>query len=298
MIPKKLFAIVFSIIIIANALCGCVAKENINEESRTTIASSDILKNIPPFTDKPYVTINDNIPAFSKEDITADCFESYSPLDSLGRCGIAMACIGLETMPVAERQYIGNVKPTGWHTIKYDIVNGKYLYNRCHLIGYQLTAENANKLNLITGTRYMNTDGMLPFENLTCDYIKETLNHVLYRVTPIFEGDNLVARGVQMEALSVEDNGEGVCFNVFVYNCQPGIDINYTDGSSAYLDNAEMQTGEHYYGYIINTNTKKIHDINCPHVNSIKNYNQEKSTLTIEELLNNGYTKCKYCNPD
>ncbi len=207
---------------------------NTNELASSTVVSFD-LKSIPEYKDDPYVIINDNIPDF--QNITeTEGYEEYSELDSLGRCGVAFACVGEETMPTEDREAIGQVKPSGWQTVKYDNVDGKYLYNRCHLIGYQLTGENANKKNLITGTRYMNVEGMLPFENQVSDYIDETGNHVLYRVTPIFEGNNLVANGVQMEAKSVEDDGEGVCFNVYVYNVQPGIEIDYSDGSSKLKD--------------------------------------------------------------
>ena len=188
---------------------------------------------MPPYSGSPYVVINGNVPDFSAEELSAEPFEVYSPLDFLGRCGTACANVGLELMPTEERGDIGSVKPTGWQTAKYDIVDGGYLYNRCHLIGYQLTGENANEQNLITGTRYLNVEGMLPFENLVADYVKETGNHVRYQVTPIFQGVELVARGVQMEAMSVEDDGAGVCFNVFVYNVQPGITIDYATGESS-----------------------------------------------------------------
>lgn len=190
------------------------------------------LSEIPEYSGSPYVEINGNEPDFSKSDFTADSFETYSELDSLGRCGAAYANVGQDLMPTGPRSSIGQVKPTGWHTEKYDNVDGKYLYNRCHLIGYQLTAENANKKNLITGTRYLNVDGMLPFENMVVDYIHETGNHVLYRVTPVFEGNNLVASGVEMEAESVEDRGESISFHVFCYNVQPGIGIDYATGDS------------------------------------------------------------------
>ena len=193
---------------------------------------SDSVSNVPEFSNSPYVVIHDNIPEFDEADKTVEAYEFYSDLDRLGRCGYAMACVGVELMPTEERGNIGQVKPSGWHTVKYDFVDGKYLYNRCHLIGFQLAGENANKANLITGTRYLNVDGMLPFENLVADYVKETENHVLYRVTPVFDGDNLLARGVQMEGWSVEDNGEGICFNVYVYNNQPGVKIDYKDGTS------------------------------------------------------------------
>lgn len=193
---------------------------------------SESVQSVPAFSGDPYVIINDNIPEFSRSDMTTDAYEYYSALDALGRCGYAMACIGLDIMPTEDRGSIGQVKPTGWQTVKYDFVDGKYLYNRCHLIGYQLTGENANEQNLITGTRYLNVEGMLPFENLIADYVKETGNHVLYRVTPIYDGSNLVARGVQMEAISVEDNGAGICFHVYAYNHQPGVVIDYATGES------------------------------------------------------------------
>jgi len=193
---------------------------------------AESVEEIPDFSDVAYVAINDNIPFFMPEEITDESYEYYSELDELGRCGVTMACIGVDIMPTEDRGEIGSVKPTGWQSVKYDIVEGKYLYNRCHLIGFQLAGENANKKNLITGTRYLNIEGMLPFENLVADYVKETENHVLYRVTPLFDGDNLVAHGVLMEGYSVEDEGEGVCFCVYAYNAQPGIDINYATGES------------------------------------------------------------------
>lgn len=190
------------------------------------------LDSVPPYDGRPYVELDGNEPAFDQGELTERSFETYSSLDALGRCGPAFACVGRDLMPTEERGSIGQVKPTGWHTVKYDVVDGKYLYNRCHLIGYQLTAENANEENLITGTRYLNVEGMLPFENLVADYVRETDNHVLYRVTPIYAGAELVARGVEMEALSVEDAGEAVSFHVFVYNVQPGVEIDYATGDS------------------------------------------------------------------
>ena len=192
------------------------------------------LDSIPEFDGSiPYVVINENIPEFAESYYTTESFESYSELDNLGRCGVAFANISKETMPTEDRGDIGSVKPSGWQSVRYDNVDGKYLYNRCHLIGFQLSGENANEKNLITGTRYMNVEGMLPFENEVADYVEETDNHVLYRVTPIFEENNLVASGVQMEAESVEDRGDGVKFNVYVYNCQPGITIDYATGESS-----------------------------------------------------------------
>ena len=190
------------------------------------------LSSIPAYSGSPYVTLNGGTPTFSKAELKTQSYEYYSNLDKLERCGVVHACIGRDIMPTEERGSIGMVKPAGWHTVKYDCVDGKYLYNRCHLIGYQLSGENANEKNLITGTRYMNVDGMLPFENMVANYVENTGNHVLYRVTPIFEGDNLVASGVQMEAKSVEDDGVGICFNVYVYNNQPSIEIDYLTGNS------------------------------------------------------------------
>lgn len=204
-----------------------------HQQSQTESPSADSPEEIPPYSGEAYIAINGNVPFFVEEEITAESYEEYAELDELGRCGVTVACIGIDIMPTEDRGDIGSVKPSGWKSVKYDIVEGKYLYNRCHLIGFQLAGENANKRNLITGTRYLNIEGMLPFENLVADYVKETENHVLYRVTPIFEGDDLVAQGVVMEGYSVEDEGEGVCFCVFAYNVQPGITIDYATGDSS-----------------------------------------------------------------
>ena len=198
----------------------------------TPPAETYSMENIPPYDGTPYVVLNDNQPSFTAEDMTDVSYEFYSDLDELGRCGVTEACIGRDLMPTEKRGDISSVRPTGWVQAQYDFVDGKALYNRCHLIGFQLTGENANDRNLITGTRYLNVDGMLPFENLVADYIKETGNHVMYRVTPVFNGDDLVAQGVQMEAASVEDSGEGVLYNVFCYNVQPGVEIDYATGES------------------------------------------------------------------
>jgi endonuclease len=210
---------------------------NQNVQVSESIQTSFSLADIPEFDGKtPYVIINNNEPDFPEEDFNSNSFEKYSELDSLGRCGTAYANVSKDTMPTEARGEISKVKPTGWHTVKYDCVEGKYLYNRCHLIGFQLTAENANKQNLITGTRYLNVDGMLPFENQVAEYVKQENGHVLYRVTPIFEGNNLVANGVQMEAESVEDKGEKVKFNVYAYNVQPNIKIDYSTGNSELIE--------------------------------------------------------------
>ena len=195
-------------------------------------SSSSNMEDIADYNGNSYVIVNDNNPYFKEEEYTTDIFEKYSELDSLGRCGVAYANISKELMPTEKRGSIGSIKPSGWHTVKYDHIDGKYLYNRCHLIGYQLTGENTNEKNLITCTRSMNTKGMLQFENMVTKYIKDTGNHVLYRVTPVFEGNNLVATGVEMEAYSVEDNGKGIKFNVFVYNIEDGIIIDYKTGDS------------------------------------------------------------------
>ena len=198
----------------------------------TPPAETYSMENIPPYDGTPYVVLNDNQPSFTEEDMTDVSYEFYSDLDEPGRCGVTEACIGRDLMPTEKRGDISSVKPTGWVQNQYDFVDGKSLWNRCHLIGFQLAGENANECNLITGTRYLNVEGMLPFENLVADYVKETDNHVLYRVTPAFQGTELVARGVQMEAYSVEDSGDGVCFNVFCYNVQPGVEIDYATGDN------------------------------------------------------------------
>lgn len=276
-------------LLLSLVLTGCPALETSTE----TLSFS--LEDIPAFSDEPYVVINDNQPDFPEEDQATNSFESYSPLDALGRCGVAYANVGVDLMPTEERGDIGQVKPTGWHTVKYDIVDGKYLYNRCHLIGYQLTGENANEENLITGTRYMNVDGMLPFENMVADYVQETENHVLYRVTPIFEGENLVASGVQMEAWSVEDDGEGVCFNVYVYNNQPGITIDYATGES-WLTEEGQATGEEA-DYVLNTSSKKFHLPDCSGVSSMSESNRQDYTGAREDLIAQGYSPCGICNP-
>ena len=269
------------------------------------------LASVPAYSGQPYAIVNDNKPYFTDADLTAVSFETYSDLDSLGRCGVAYASVGKDLMPTEERGSIGQVKPSGWHTIKYDNVDGKYLYNRCHLIGYQLTAENANEKNLITGTRYLNVQGMLPFENMAADYVKETGNHVLYRVTPVFEGSNLVASGVLMEAESVEDKGEGILYCVYVYNVQPGININYATGDSsasgtnktaeteqatqAVTQAASQQTSTE--SYILNTNTKKFHRPSCSSVKQMKESNKKSSSESRDALIAAGYDPCKKCNP-
>ncbi len=193
----------------------------------------------PAYGGEPYVLINDGKPRFRRWQITKEPFERYGELDRLGRCTTAFACIGQDLMPEGPRGSIGAVKPTGWRQVKYPGIideDPPYLYNRCHLIAFQLAGENANERNLVTGTRYMNVTGMQPWENQVAAYVRRTGNHVMYRVTPVFEGQELVCRGVQMEAWSVEDQGAGICFNIFVYNVQPGIEIDYRTGNSEAIE--------------------------------------------------------------
>ncbi len=278
-------------------------------------SSKVVLSEIPAYSGRPYVVINDNVPSFNKYELTTKGYETYASLDNLGRCGGAVASCGREIMPKPEeeRGSISAVKPSGWVQAQYDCVSGKYLYNRCHLIGWQLSAENANKRNLITGTRYMNTEGMLPFENMVADYIRETDNHVAYRITPIYDGSDLVAKGVQMEAYSVEDDGDGICFNVFCYNVQPGVEIDYTTGKSwsaegvgvtqkpaddyaSWVDvETTKQTNVITGQYVLNTNTKKIHKTHCHHINRMNESNKQSYSGSIDDLYSQGYTTCGTC---
>ena len=283
---KKKAARAVWILAAALLLGGCA-------EWETRVQPGVDLSDLPAYSGEPYVVLNDNVPDFPEEDRTTVSFETYSELDELGRCGPAYANVGQDLMPTEKRGSIGQVKPSGWQVAKYDCVDGKYLYNRCHLIGYQLTAENANEKNLITGTRYLNVTGMLPFENLVADYVKETDHHVLYRVTPIFEGENLVASGVQMEAWSVEDQGEGVEFNVYCYNVQPGITIDYATGAST-LNSVEGAVEAHY---VLNTNTRKFHLPSCSSVADIRSAYRQDYTGTRADLTAQGYAPCKRREP-
>ena len=266
------------------------------------------LLGVPYFSGNPWVAVNGNEPTFTAEEITTEGYEFYSELDSLGRCGYVMACVGREMMPTEDRGDIGSIKPTGWVQKQYDgnLVSGGNLYNRCHLIGFQLTGENANKKNLITGTRYMNWDGMVEFENMIADYVKETGNHVMYRVTPMFYENELVARGVHMEAYSVEDNGEGISFNVYAYNVQPGITINYATGeswlSSEQGGNTDTEqtpddnNGEQGAKYILNTSSKKVHISTCGSVSQMSDKNKQEYNGDLADILAQGYEKCGACN--
>lgn len=296
---KRLIAALIAVIIlVAASVTACTLLRSSVKENETTVPSDTQ-------TEEPYIKVNGNVPRFSGEEKkTAAAFENYSDLDALGRCGVAFACVGKETMPTEERGPIGSIKPSGWHSVKYDFVDGKYLYNRCHLIGYQLTAENANEKNLITGTRYLNTKGMLPFENMVADYVKETGNHVLYRVTPVFEGKNLVASGVYMEAYSVEDDGDGICFYVYVFNRQQGVKIDYLTGDSVADGTVESASGETTSAekeetktYVLNISNGKFHLPDCDSVKKMKEENKQIMKCKRSELINAGYSPCGSCKP-
>lgn len=270
-----------------------------NEESYDSVVEA------PEYEGEPYVILDGNEPTFTEDEMTTTVYEQYSPLDSYGRCQAAEACVGEELMPDEKRGDISSVKPTGWQSVRYENVEGGSLYNRCHLIAYQLSGENANEENLITGTRYMNTEGMLPFENLVAEYVHETDNHVMYRVTPIFENENLVASGVQMEAESVEDDGKGIKFNVYVYNIQPDIIIDYKTGDNRAEDAGEKGTaGSTEDGkvnaqgeYVLNTNTHKFHKPDCAGVKDMKEKNKKTYKGKKSDLIEDGYSPCKSCKP-
>ena len=307
---KKLFSVKLLALLMALlfVLTGCITPatngdsntptddpiDNTGTENQNPDQSFD-LSSLPSYAGEPYVALNGNIPSFTEDQYTTVSYERYSELDSLGRCGVAIACIGLDLMPTEDRGDISSVKPTGWIQAQY---NGQYLYNRCHIIGFQLSGENDNEKNLITGTRYFNVDGMLPFENMVADYVRETGNHVLFRVTPIYDGDNLLASGVQMEAYSIEDSGAEICFNVYVYNVQPGIAIDYATGRS-WLDTeappAESEGTAR--DYVLNTSTKSFHYPHCGSVDSMKPANRQDVTDTRENLSAQNYKPCGNCNP-
>ena len=312
-------------------LCGCTTNDNTsdltvisddNEMYETTISEiigttteqatdsdANTLDGLlaSNYKNEPYCIVNNNQPYFTEEEKLANVsFESYSELDELGRCQVAYACIGTDIMPTEKRGEIGKIKPTGWHTVKYpEIISDLYLYNRCHLIAYCLTGENANEKNLITGTRYLNISGMLPFETEVANYMDNNPNnHVLYRVTPIFKDDNLLAEGVLMEGYSVEDKGEGIQFCVFCYNVQPDIQIDYKTGDSSCLINNDEElsdkkeeTSDEIGEYILNTNTMKIHTEGCSAIEKMSNENKQEITASFQSLLNEGYTACGLCKP-
>lgn len=268
-----------------------------NDAAENTQAGSF---DVPEYSGKAYVALNGNKPYFKESEYTTKPFETYSSLDSLGRCGVAYANICPDVMPTSPRGDISSVKPTGWQHVEYDFIDGYSLYNRCHLIAHSLAGEDANDRNLITGTRYMNTEGMNPFENMVLDYVKETGHHVLYRVTPVFSGANLIADGVVMEAYSVEDDGAGIEFCVFCYNVQPGIEIDYLNGASriavsegSYSFSSADVTGT----YILNTKTKKFHLPGCDNVAEISAGNREERTCRRGDLIDEGYVPCGGCRP-
>ena len=308
------------------------AEDHSAEEKGSDSESYVTVDDVPAYSGEPYVEVNDNQPEFTEEELTTVSYEDYSELDELGRCQSAEACIGQDLMPTETRESISSVKPTGWKNKSYDTVDGGYVYNRCHLIGFQLTGENANEENLITGTRYMNVEGMLPFEDEVAAYIKETDNHVMYRVTPFFEGDDLVASGVQMQAESVEDDGVGISFNVYVYNVQPYVVIDYKTGENWEGDEIAEPEGKWADGtevdpsdsksdskinaktdsaatskaeakdtkeqtYILNKNTKKFHKPECSGAKKIKAKNKGEYTGSRQTLIDEGYEPCGNCNP-
>ena len=319
----RLTSLLVSIILLLSLLCGCKPIVDLND--------------IPDYTRYASIKINGGDPFFTEGEITDEAFERYSELDPLGRCGVAFACIGIELMPTEDRGEIASVTPTGWeyggisNNNEYDFVDNKYVYNRCHLIGFQLTGENDNEKNLITGTQYLNIKGMLPYENEVADYVEETGNHVMYRVTPIFNGLDYVAQGVLMEAYSVEDNGRGVCFCIYAYNVQPGVTIDYftgvnvangevlpeidgDDGRGEIADEGENEEepddkdeesdktpdtdeGEKTADYILNTNSKKFHYPGKSCAESISDKNRKEYSGTREELIADGYSPCGICKP-
>lgn len=304
---RHFFPLVLCLLLVFSG-CTAVRTPDVNKNttatSHTTTADTSLSErlsdrpttwdDVPTFTGDTFAVLQDGKPYFTTAEIATQAFELYSELDTLGRCGAALACCGKEIMPTDERGPIGNVKPSGWSQAKYSHVDGGFLYNRCHLIGWQLSGENANPLNLITGTRWLNVEGMLPFENMVADYIKETDHHVMYRITPWFVKDELLARGVQMEAYSVEDGGEGICFNVFCYNIQPRVEINYTNGSSSETADTTATTAAPVT-YILNTKTKRIHRPDCPSVKDIRESNKQLFCGKMAELTKQGYSACGNC---
>lgn len=311
---KKIFLPVFCLIFLlpvssCGSTTGSFEANTVGSPNKTeqidTVSQEEaeaIVEDLPEYSGEPYAIVADNEPDFSDAEFQTEAYEEYSELDELGRCGTAKANIGEELMPTKDRESISEVKPSGWINKEYDEVDGGYLYNRCHLIGFQLTAENTNEENLITGTRYMNTEGMLPFENMVADYIRETDNHVLYEVTPVFEDDNLVASGVLMEAESVEDDGAGISFYVYVYNVQPGIEIDYATGESCEAEDSKPELGSEKgqaaeETYVLNTNTMKFHEPDCSSVGDIKKSNLSEYSGTRENVIRMGYDPCGRCRP-
>ena len=271
--------------------------------STSPVGTVCTLADIPRFTNKAFVSVNGGVPDFKDTELVSDSFERYGKLDALGRCTVCISCVGVDLMPTEDRESISSVTPSGWINKKYDtdLVDGGYLYNRCHLIGFQLTGENANKENLITGTRYLNIEGMLPFENMIAHYVKDTENHVLFRVTPVFDGDNLVASGVLLEAQSIEDDGEGISFAVFCYNVQPGIVIDYKTGESA-LSGEELPEAPTYEQgsvlYVLNTGSRRVHRPECSSVTDMAEHNKQETYELLSSLLGRGFVACGSCKPE
>ena len=269
--------------------------------AETLAAGAFTWSEVAAWSDSPYAEVNGNVPYFTPEEYTYSSFEHYSELDALGRCGAAYACVGTDLMPTEKREPLTSVTPSGWVNARYMIVPGRYLYNRCHLIGFQLAGENANRYNLITGTVYMNTEGMQPFENAVTEYVRTTGKHVLYRVTPVFIGDELVARGVLMEALSMEDGGKGICFCVFCYNVQRGIAIDYATGRSQLAEQPNewrVYTVAVPVAYVANTNSGIYHLPDCRSVAAMSPKNRKEMTLTADEMEKLGYSPCSRCHPE
>lgn len=324
---KSLVWLLALIIALCMVFTGCDAnKDTDGKETKLTVQNNDGTKDnnankdtetpteapepegvlsiddVPAYSDKAFILINNGQPDFKESDLRTAAYEYYSPLDSLGRCGYVMACVCKDTMPTGPRGSIGHVNPTGWNNNVYEIVDGGYLYNRCHLIGWQLTGEDANRSNLITGTRYMNIEGMLPFENMVADYVKDTGNHVMYRITPIYDGNNLLASGVHLEGYSVEDKGAGICFNVYAYNVQPGVVINYATGEN-HLDEATKESleetlGEGNYAFVVNKSSGTIHIPTCTYAKTMNTENRLESNDTLQNLLGQGYKACSKCKPN
>lgn len=280
-------------------LSGCTMPAGVGDTPAIpAIEASDsgcyTLENLPAYSGSPYVELNGNQPDFDESQFNTDSYEFYTDLDQLGRCGACYANIGQDLMPTEDRGSISSVHPSGWKQAQYDCVEGKNLYNRCHLIGFQLTGENANYHNLITGTRYLNVNGMLPFEDQVADYIRETGHHVLYRVTPDFHDSELVARGVEMEAASVED--DTIRFHVYCYNVQPGVTIDYATGESR-LDDSAAPSSEAVSSYVLNLNNHKFHLPECSSVTDMNPENRKDYTGSRETLIQEGYSPCGRCKP-
>ena len=304
----QVLALAFICLLALAGAAGCSSDGGVDGAGEAVSVSESALEagrldeaELPEYAGEPAVEVNGNEPNFTEEDLDSPS-EYYSNLDNLGRCGVTMAIVGEETMPTEEREDISEVRPSGWQVTFYDdIVSDQNIYNRCHLIGFQLAGENANERNLITGTNYMNHEGMLPYENEVADYVWETGNHVLYRVTPVFVGDELMARGVHMEAESVEDGGAGVSFNVYCFNVQPGLQIDYATGENWRAESASTEPdeadGATETTYVLNTRSRKFHLPDCDSVEDIHEHNREEYTGTRDELIARGYEPCGGCHP-